>query len=172
MNCYVVTCRDHPFSSPWKTRSTNHVCARRDRNLERDEEWEAETKRRKSEWGRKVGRGRRQREKIMWLMWRSPLFTKEKTSPTLLLSCFQIFSFSVSCFPNSLLTSSPLICPLLLYISLHLLSSQAQFYHCALLSRLAWLWACWIYSPVSACLSVPSLSISVKNGGGGTSLAW
>lgn len=39
-------------------------------------------------------------------------------------------------------------------------------------SRLGWLWVCWIYGSIAACLSVPSLSISVKNGGSGTSLAW
>lgn len=60
----------------------------------------------KGNWARKeeVGRGRRE---IMWLMWRSPLFTRGKASPTLLLSTLQIPSFSISCFPNSLLTSSP-----------------------------------------------------------------
>lgn len=62
--------------------------------------------------------------------------------------------FFSSRFLNSLLTSFRLICSLLLHISLLLHSSQAHFHHGALLSRLAWLWACWIYNlppPASQC---------------------
>lgn len=69
------SCLSHdPFFQPRTTRSTNHVCVRERNRNQRGLESE-------SQWRNRKVRG--ERERMMWLMWRSLLFTEEKTSPTL-----------------------------------------------------------------------------------------